>query len=66
MASNDEFLWPARKILERYAICDRTLDRWLKDEKMAFPKPAMIRKRRYFRAGDIAAWEIARAIGQTA
>jgi len=38
---------PARKVLERYDICDRTLDRWL--EKIPnFPRPIVINRRRYF------------------
>jgi hypothetical protein len=65
-ASNDEELWPTRKVLARYNVCDRTLDRWLIDPVMNFPRPMIINKRRYFRPAELFGWEIERATGQTA
>jgi hypothetical protein len=55
-------LWPTRKVLARYSICDKTLDRWLTEyPALNFPRPMMINKRRYWRQRDLHAWEIARA-----
>jgi hypothetical protein len=65
-ASNDEELWPTRKVLARYNVCDRTLERWLIDPVMNFPRPMIINKRRYFRPAELFGWEIERATGQTA
>jgi hypothetical protein len=31
----------------------RTLERWLRDPAIGFPKPMMINKRRFFRASDL-------------
>jgi hypothetical protein len=48
---------PARKVCERYQVTDRTLARWLDDEKMDFPRPLVINRRRYFALADLLAWE---------
>jgi hypothetical protein len=50
-------LAPARKVLERYDIADRTLDRWVATKALNFPQPIYIRKRRYFRVCELVAWE---------
>jgi hypothetical protein len=36
-----------------FNVCDRTFDRWLKDPNLAFPKPKVIRRRRYWRLADL-------------
>jgi hypothetical protein len=48
---------PARKVLERYDICGKTLDRWLADPKLGFPRPAVINKRRYFDEDELDAFD---------
>jgi predicted DNA-binding transcriptional regulator AlpA len=48
---------PARKVWERAGIVDRTLNRWLADPKLNFPKPIYVNRRRYFWADEIEAWE---------
>jgi hypothetical protein len=50
-------LLPARRVMDRYGICARTLDRWVKDESIGFPKPIVVRRRRYWRVGELAAFE---------
>ena len=40
-------------------ISDMTLWRWLQDEGLGFPKPAVIKRRRYFLEADIEKWEAA-------
>jgi hypothetical protein len=47
----------ARKVLDRYDIVDRTLDRWVDSETLGFPQPVYIRKRRYFRLCELVEWE---------
>lgn len=52
---------PAAMVWRRYGKTDRTLDRWLKDETLGFPRPVMIRNRRYFKEAELLDWERAQA-----
>jgi predicted DNA-binding transcriptional regulator AlpA len=52
---------PAAQVWKRYGKTDRTLDRWLKDEALGFPRPVVIRNRRYFKEAELQAWERAQA-----
>jgi hypothetical protein len=52
---------PARKVWGRYHTTDRTLDRWVADPEMGFPRPMVIKKRRYFNEAELTAWERRRA-----
>jgi hypothetical protein len=52
---------PAKRVCERYEITDRTLDRWLGDPELDFPRPLIINKRRYFSDPELVAWERKRA-----
>jgi predicted DNA-binding transcriptional regulator AlpA len=54
-------LLPTRDVLARYGICDRTLDRWISNEALGFPKPTMINKRRYFHERELVQFERNRA-----
>jgi hypothetical protein len=53
---------PAPRVCERYDIVDRTLDRWLKNKALKFPKPLYINKRRYFDLVELEYWERAQAV----
>jgi hypothetical protein len=57
----DDSLHPARFVCARYQIVGRTLSRWEVDEKLGFPKPTVIRKRRYWREAELVAWERSQA-----
>jgi predicted DNA-binding transcriptional regulator AlpA len=47
----------AGQVRDRFGgISDMTLWRWLNDERMAFPKPLVVRRRRLFREDEIARW----------
>jgi hypothetical protein len=59
-------LVPSRKVLERYLISDRTLDRWTANPALSFPQPIFINKRRYWRISELAEWERSRAKGGAA
>jgi hypothetical protein len=50
-------LVPARDVLKRYSIVDRTLDRWLAHPELRFPRPLVVNKRRYFRERALTEWE---------
>ena len=53
--------------MERFAVSDRTIDRWLIDPTLDFPKPLRINNRRYWKYCEILAWERAReSAGPTA
>jgi predicted DNA-binding transcriptional regulator AlpA len=48
---------PARRVWERLGIVDRTLNRWLVDPRLNFPRPIYVNRRRYFWFDEIEAWE---------
>jgi hypothetical protein len=52
---------PARAVWERYRVTGRTLDRWLANAELSFPRPIVINNRRYFDENQLIAWERARA-----
>lgn len=46
----------------RYGDCsDMTLWRWLNDERVGFPAPIRIQRRRFWRLSDLEAWEAERS-----
>lgn len=59
LTSADRLL-TARQVATAHSISVRTLDRWLSDAGLAFPRPVTIKKRRYFRAAQVARWLAAR------
>jgi hypothetical protein len=61
MDEQSQDLLPASRVWRRYQICDRTLDRWLANENLKFPRPIVIQRRRYWRIAELVAWERARA-----
>jgi predicted DNA-binding transcriptional regulator AlpA len=55
-------LLSAPQVRKRYGgISDMCLWRWLRDQKLGFPQPLIIRKRRYWRTKKLEAWERAQA-----
>jgi predicted DNA-binding transcriptional regulator AlpA len=66
-STTEDCLLPARKVLIRYDIADRTLDSWLhKKSKSDFPRPVIINRRRYFKLSELQAWEKQRVRGGSA
>jgi len=55
----------ARDVRDRYNVSDMTIWRWLADEKLAFPKPLVIRRRRLWDTEDLDAFD-ARQRGEAA
>ena len=53
----EEPLLPSRAVWTRFSICDRTLDRWVASPALNFPRPIVIRKRRYWYRSDLERWE---------
>jgi len=56
MKTEETFIGGPR-VLERYGITRTTMQRWLADPKLNFPKPMVRRNRLYFKVGDLEAWE---------
>jgi predicted DNA-binding transcriptional regulator AlpA len=50
----------APTVLERLSISDMTLHRWLKDQRMAFPKPYYFGRHRYWSLCQLTQWESTR------
>ena len=48
---------PIRNVAERYDVHVRTIERWIEDPALRFPKPMYIRGRRYFKTAELQAWE---------
>jgi hypothetical protein len=53
---------PAPKVWKRYDTSDRTLDRWISNPALEFPKPIIINNRRYFSEPALSAWERKQAV----
>ena len=51
----------AGKTAGRYDKTIRTLDRWLADERLDFPKPIYIGRMRFWRIADLERWEAEQA-----
>jgi predicted DNA-binding transcriptional regulator AlpA len=60
LPQEDAYL-PARRVWERYGVCDMTLHRWLRDPRMEFPRPVYFGRLRFWRISELIAWEMARA-----
>jgi hypothetical protein len=43
-------------------VCPRTLDRWLRDIALGFPRPHYVNKRKYFERSEIENWKAATAV----
>ncbi len=57
---------PARRVWERYGVTSMTLQRWLTDPRLDFPKPVYIGRFRYWRLSELEAWERAQVTGSSA
>jgi predicted DNA-binding transcriptional regulator AlpA len=56
---SDAVYMAAPKVLARYGISDMTLWRWLRDEKLNFPRPIRIGRIRYFSIAELDAFDAA-------
>jgi excisionase family DNA binding protein len=53
---------PATALAAELGVSRRTIARWLRDERLAFPRPKVINRRLYFARGAVEAWKTAVAI----
>lgn len=53
-----DFLLTSREVRGMFGgVSDMSLWRWLQDSEMGFPKPLIMRRRRYWRQADILAFQ---------
>jgi predicted DNA-binding transcriptional regulator AlpA len=58
----NEVMLTAKQVRTRYGnVSDMALWRWLRDARLAFPKPIVINNRRYWKLSELAQWELAQA-----
>jgi predicted DNA-binding transcriptional regulator AlpA len=48
---------PIGQVCRRYGITARTVSRWLDDEHLGFPRPFVIKRRRYWDEAMLATWD---------
>lgn len=48
---------PASSVWARYGVTSMTIHRWLADPNLGFPKPFYLGRFRFWRIGDLEAWE---------
>lgn len=61
MTDADNIKLPAKQVRQRFGVSDMSIYRWLRDEKLHFPKPIIINRRRYWALDEIVAWERSRS-----
>ena len=60
--NQSDVMLTAKQVRTRYGgVSDMALWRWLRDERLAFPRPIVINSRRYWKLSDLAQWEITQA-----
>jgi len=53
---------PTAKVAKRYGRTTRTIERWLEDEKLNFPRPVYISRYKYWNIDELEAWERLRSV----
>jgi predicted DNA-binding transcriptional regulator AlpA len=51
-----------KQLTERYGVVPKTIDRWLADADLGFPRPLVINGRRYWDLAQVEQWERARPV----
>jgi hypothetical protein len=51
---------PTGAVAQRYGVSTRSVDRWWKDPELNFPRPIIVRQRKYWAVIDLEIWERAR------
>jgi hypothetical protein len=53
----DGELIPDARVAERYGVHSITVSRWDADDKLGFPAPVVINRRKYRRRSELETWE---------
>ncbi len=48
-----------KQLTARYHVCRMTLFRWQRDERMGFPKPIQIGRRKLWNSAELDLWDAA-------
>ena len=48
---------PTKVVCARFGITPRTIDRWLRNQALDFPRPLVVNRRRYFNEAHLRDWE---------
>lgn len=59
MQKPDTYL-PIAEVRRRYGVSDMTIWRWLADDRLGFPQPMRIRRRRFWKLSALLSWEAQR------
>ncbi|ANL34090.1 MULTISPECIES: helix-turn-helix transcriptional regulator [Rhizobium] len=60
--SSHEYL-TGKQVATRYQITPVSLYRWERDERLGFPQPMIVNRRKLFKIDELVAWERSRAKG---
>ncbi|ANM10377.1 MULTISPECIES: helix-turn-helix transcriptional regulator [unclassified Rhizobium] len=60
--STREYL-TGKQVATRYQITPVSLYRWERDERLGFPQPMIVNRRKLFKVDELVAWERSRAKG---
>jgi predicted DNA-binding transcriptional regulator AlpA len=59
-AARSKKLLPTRAVMARYDVSDRTIDRWVADPTLNFPRPIRINRKRFFFEHELDAFDAGR------
>ena len=55
---------PISQLCRRYGISARTVDRWLGNQQLGFPRPMVVNRRHYWEEAALPAWDRQQAAGK--
>lgn len=61
MSDDERSLVPTREVVRRYGVTDRTLAAWASRRETEFPQPVTVNRRKFWRRGELEAWERSRS-----
>ena len=62
--SSSQFL-QANKVWRRYGVSFMTINRWMADERIAFPRPVYLGRLRFWKIRDLEEWEANKAAARS-
>lgn len=64
--ARDKQYLPIGDVIARYRVSVMSIERWLRDPRMAFPQPVYFGRRRFWLLNDIENWERERVARRSA
>ena len=57
-AADDEVLLTSKQVRARVGqVSDMCIWRWMRDDRVQFPQPMLMNRRRYWKLGDLRRWQ---------